>query len=337
MENQPQVTGPQPVVVGNQPTKKARFKIPKPNRKVLIGLGIVLSLIVMAVAGGLLWKANEAAKPAFVIDDKAYSKTEYKEMMDLAQSHGVPEEEARNKYIEVEKKRMTAESLGIKPTDYQMYRATRNIDNTKKPAELDKWQQELTYEVALVPATEAAKKGGYSGAIFYFPFSRLMEPVSGAYNGKLPEGHRDPVKIEEDRQYAKAKVEEYHKKIKDGYSVADAMAEIQKDKRLVFTGSGNPTKTFQVSVIDGVAVQQDTASASQKLHHIDATKLRENSSVGTTDILTGQLVILDLPGQPNQDAFYYFYKIDSYHSPDAEIDKKFDDKLKSLKVTVNVS
>ncbi len=314
---------------------------PKPpsspvKKAALLWMGVLLGVLVVVLGGLLIAKWANNRKPAFTIENKSYSKQQYQSMIDSAKKHNVSEAEARAKYIEIEKKRYVAESMGIKATDYQMYRAASEVNSSKNSKDFDEWEKELAYVGSLPGAIEAGKKGGYSGAIFYFPYSRLMEPLSGAYKGKQPAGYRDPAKIEEDRVYADGKAKEYYQKIKDGYSEADAVRELQADKKLFFTGAANSSKPFQVFVDNGVVMQQDTGNAQQRYRDIDASSLKGKDSVGLSELQTGKVVLIDLPGAPQKDGYYYFYKIDQYREPGQDLKKKFDTKYNSLEVTTNV-
>lgn len=305
---------------------------PIKNKWPAIIIGIV---VVIAVIAGAIWLWWRFVQPAFTIGDKNYSKTQYNKMMAAANKNGVGKAEATARYIEIEKQRIAAEQLKITPTQTQTQTAQTNLYPKQDPKTYDVWQQELVFQASLTPAINFAKTGGYNGYIFYFPFSRLQEPASGAYRGNL-EGFRNPVKVAEDRDYAKTKADEYYKKIKDGYSQQEATKEIRNDARLKFAGSGNPTGAFEITTTNNTNIQNNSVGISQIISDIPVNGLNGENSIGLSQILTGKVVLFDLTNKPKVDAYFYFYDIDSFSNANTQIQAQFDELVKNMKVRKNV-
>lgn len=301
------------------------------------GLMVLIIVIIVVVVGLLIAGWWWFVQPAFVIDGHKYSKATYFNMMSAAKKNGVGQKAATVQYIQIEKERIAAEKLNVTPTQNTINSTTVSTYSGKTYDQLDIWQKEIVYSQSLTPAIEFNKRGGYTGAMFIFPFSKLLEPLSGAYKGQKPAGYRDPVKVEEDRAYARQQAEDYHTKVANGADEQKLIAEIRANPRLQFPGSPNTSAQFQLSDFNNLSAQQLTTSTYNVFNqNLSVSSLQGQNSVGLSEIKTGQTVQFDLPNKPTVDAYYYFYKINAYSTANADIQKQFDSAVSSMKVETNV-
>jgi hypothetical protein len=154
----------------------------------------------------------------------------------------------------------------------------------------------------------------------------------------VPDGWRDPNVIAQDEAYAQQKVDEYYAQIKNGAKETDVISVIFADKQLQYAGAPNGSRTFLMAVDPttktlgeylGNGVMRSSLSKD-----IDANSLRGSSSVGVSDIKTGQMIFYDKPDAPKYDAYYYFYKIDSYKEPQPDIQKTHSSSVQNMQVQV---
>lgn len=277
-------------------------------------------------------------QPAFVIDGHKYSKSTYFKMMSEAKKGGINQKEATTFYIETEKQRIAADKLGIKPSVASLNLLSGGLNNGKPYSQINGWQQEVVYNKAVQPAIDYKKAGGYSGSVFFFPFSRLFDQRSYYQvvgKSPTPEHYRDPKYVAEDKEYAKQQLDHYYELIKNNGSVDQTLKELQNNPRLNRGTAANGSASFQTDT-DGVQQLSSGVSLVWKGRRINPELFKGKASVGISPVQTTSIKVPDLPGSPTLEASYYFVKFDDYSDPQPSIQGQFDDSVKAMKVEKNV-
>lgn len=314
--------------------KESIGKVPK-KRSIFVIIGIVVVIIILALLAYFVWW--RFVQPAFVIDGHSYSKTAYYNMMASAKKSGVSQKDATSQYIEIEKKRIAAEKMNLQPTPNQIENSQANSYPSTLGKDLSIWQKEVSYGNAIAPAIAFAKQGGYTGAYFKFPFAIHQEALPYQYRSgekKVPDGWRDPKVVQSDKDYAKQVAEKDRERIKQGASSEEVIAEITADSRLGRLGSSNGSLVFSINQagVDylGAGIATDLSSK------FDQKILQKENTVKLTEIMTGKIMLQDLPGRPQVDGYYYFVQIDKYQKANSAVQAEYDKAIGELKVQKNV-
>lgn len=290
-------------------------------------MGFLVLVGVFGATLGLLWWQQQS-QPAFVINGKEYSRDEYNQMMASAEAAGVSKKDATKQYIDIEKKRAAAESLGIQPTQQNIETAAANLGLEARNDQTKLWEAELAYEQALEPAIDFLKKPGKKGAVFYFPYKGLSSTSLKAFYNPNAVDTSDTDTVS-DKKYAKEQAEAYRQKVANGENTQQLVDDIMNNEKLALSGAANGSMIFAVNssnenvLADGISL----VLSSDDLKALDSLKEGEVSK-----IKTGYVSI----GSGKTDSYFYFVKLDSSSKGDKKIEQKYSEALQDVEVSSNV-
>lgn len=294
--------------------------------------GLVL-LLVLALAGGLFWwlSTQYKGKVAFTIDGKKYYARDVEKIQEQAAKEGVSEQESLDTIIDVEKQKLAAAKLGVVPNQDMISVALQQKGYNENTSE---WHKLKSYNEAQQAAVLQAQQGYYDIAFFTFDYSRMLDATGGAVGEKLAEGYRQPDAVARERDYAKAKAEEYREKYINKKITATELADIiHKDLRLAAHGVNNKSGVYRLNEDGDVLL---TTGSTIGVNKDWLAFLKDFNNPGVTEIKTGKITQYDLPNKPQVDGYYIFIDYRGKIEPQADIEQRFNQALGALKVEKNV-
>lgn len=287
--------------------------------------GLII-LLVVVVAGGVMWlfrntffaKKVDRGQVVFTVNDKKFYSKDIDAMKAEASVENVDGKAALDIIIDSETRRAAAQSLGIDVPDKKLFNSTSD------------WQKERNYPAALDSVVKQMEVGGYSVAVFYFPFSRLQMYPNGLNVKNKPEGWRNDQAIAQDRAYAEEKAKAYRDKLSKKEITGDqAVSEIGQDARLSSGASSNKSVVATVDETGAILAAGQVLKLDNDGWMVDVKKLAPGQY---SEIKVGKINLFDLPNKPAVDGYFYFVGLDKKIDPQPGLADKLNQAIKQVKV-----
>lgn len=307
--------------------KKAglRSKLHLTRKGVLVG---VILLCLVAAGVGAYYLKNRNSSPNISTDSQEYiikvnGKTYAKDGLSylirpVMESRKVSEDEAIDLIYKTLVTIEIGKSLAVEPSEDAVTAEVKKTPGTDNLTGFDlSWIRTIAKSNIVERTLETLKVNGtgFKGYSYIFRFSQnqVLSPVS---TDNSP-GYGNKELIEQDKQYAKSKADEYHKKLADKTITPDkALEEIKNDPRLGFMNAPGANESIHYGLT--------AKSLIQDVYFETVLSFIQDSKVpGLTDMQIGKTAIKP---EPQNDAdyaetYYYFVLVEKTGKTSTEYTK----------------
>ncbi len=318
MESKPQKT--------NNPKSEKAKKANKPNKTLKIVLIVGSALLAIALVGYLFFQYfYKDPNAAFVVNGKAVPKAEVETAVNIsADKYSQDKAQSFQTTIDTAKLKAVAQKYKVEITDADIRKAllvTPYSDIAQGEEPLDPWVATVGYKVAMNNYIELKNAQGKKGFSFVFYYANLT--IKSPYR-QPPANFGNAEMAQADKDYAKAKADEYHgllmnKKI----TPEEALKQLKSDSRLSYGYYLDGSYSTQFG--DSPDVQetwQNQVQLTPIVEYINSIKQINKP----TDIQTGKISTVPVPSseQDFKDAYYYFVYMTDVTNQGEEMQATYD-------------
>lgn len=303
----------------------------------IVAVVLVIGLLVFSVATYVKYNVVPSGA-VFVIDGRAYSKKEVKEITAYPTKRGnMSQDEAAKKVFNLLKRKHTAEKLGINISDQAVKENSTQLFQDDSIEASSKWGQLLSYDELLsarLAANSDNKNDQIAGYAFIFLFGHCIEKGIDY----TPDCLNDEKQIKKDKDYAKERAEHYRARLQSGnMKPEEALKDIQKDARLGYTNipGSNPSTRFEdFQGIDngGGGAVDATVTTEPLLGSVDKYLRSDKVKNGLNPIEAGKTSAdaIMYEGKPNnlKETYYFFLDVEEFAK--AVTKEQFNTEVKNL-------
>ncbi len=305
-------------------------KTNKPNKTLKVGLiiGLVI-LVVLVIVGVFIYFKNYYVGPntAFKVDGQAYSKDQVESTLNVAtESYKLDRAASLNTIIDSAKYKVAAQKNNVNITDADIRLAlqqTSYAGAAQDSEPLNDWVSTIGYKIAMRNYIDLQKAQAKRGFSYVFYFGNLVIPDT-LHPPQLP-NFGNQAMIQQERDYAKAKAEEYRELlVNKKMSPEDVLKHLKADYRLNWKYYSDSSYSTQFGNNPNVEDNWEyQVSLRPIISYIESFKKLNTPS----EISTGSLPINENPQSDAdyKEAYFYFVYITDDNNQAENIQKTLSD------------
>lgn len=295
------------------------------SRLVLIIVAILLAVLVGAILLTVRNKNRETSQHVrdyiIRVNGREYSKSELQFYVQPQKEIGeISEEDAIDNVYSVLMNIEIAKALDIEPSEEAVSLEVGSTPNFDKQNGLVQGWLKLSAKSNIIERTLADYKTNGINPQGYSYIFRFGENIEWGPSYKAP-GFGDQQLIDRDREYAKSKADEYHKKLVDKAITPDkALEEIKADPQLGYFYKANTNKSARFGMTPG-SLERDIFYSDLR------TAILDQKSAGVSSVQAGRTAVIPEPQGDSDyaETYYYFLLVDKPHTSSTDFTIRLDE------------